>query len=107
MRLRIFLLISVIPNTLALPLRAQQKSVGPSSAGPRPNAVRPYVACAAAALTPPGVLQNAVAPGLSPARAHDRGREDRLNSIPPPSEPDGRVSRIRLSSWWFYRREER
>ncbi len=27
---------------------AQQKNVGPSSAGPRPNAVRPYVACAAA-----------------------------------------------------------
>jgi len=27
---------------------AQQKNVGPSSAGPGPNAVRPYVACAAA-----------------------------------------------------------
>jgi len=27
---------------------AQQKNAGPSSAGPRPNAVRPYVACAAA-----------------------------------------------------------
>ena len=26
---------------------ARQKNVGPSSAGPRPNAVRPYVACAA------------------------------------------------------------
>src|SRR5208282_5104059 len=31
-----------------LPAWAQQKSVGPSGAGPRPNAVRPYVACAAA-----------------------------------------------------------
>lgn len=31
----------------------------------------------------------------------DRGRKDRLGSIPPPSEPDGRISRIRLSSWWF------
>jgi hypothetical protein len=31
----------------------------------------------------------------------DRGREDRLSSIPPPSEPDRRISRIRLSSWWF------
>ncbi|MGA3324546.1 MAG: hypothetical protein ABSF45_08730 [Terriglobia bacterium] len=31
----------------ALPAWAQQKSVGPSGAGPRPNAVRPYVACAA------------------------------------------------------------
>src|SRR5208283_2185613 len=29
------------------PLRARQKSVGPSGAGPRPNAVRPYVAYAA------------------------------------------------------------
>jgi RNA polymerase sigma-70 factor (ECF subfamily) len=27
----------------------------------------------------------------------DRGREDRLSSAPPPSEPDGRFSRIRLS----------
>jgi biotin carboxyl carrier protein len=33
---------------IALPAWAQQKSVGPSGAGPRPNAVRPYVACAAA-----------------------------------------------------------
>jgi len=28
---------------------------------------------------------------------HDRGREDRLVPVPPPSEPDGRFSRIRLS----------
>ncbi|HMD85132.1 MAG TPA: hypothetical protein VKO18_10585 [Terriglobia bacterium] len=34
---------------------AQQKTVGPSGAGPRPNAVRPYVARAAAVLPPPGV----------------------------------------------------
>jgi len=27
----------------------------------------------------------------------DRGREHRLGSVPPPSEPDGRFSRIRLS----------
>ena len=32
----------------ALATWAQQKSVGPSGAGPRPNAVRPYVASAAA-----------------------------------------------------------
>jgi hypothetical protein len=32
----------------ALPGWAQQKNVGLSGAGPRPNAVRPYVACAAA-----------------------------------------------------------
>jgi len=39
----------------ALPALARQKSVEPSSAGPRPNAVRPYVALAAAmpALPPP------------------------------------------------------
>ena len=48
MRPRIFLVILVIPMTLALSLRARQMKVGPSSAGPRPNAVRPYVACAAA-----------------------------------------------------------
>ncbi len=30
----------------------------------------------------------------------NRGREGRLVSAPPPSEPDGRISRIRLSSWW-------
>jgi len=27
----------------------------------------------------------------------DRGRKDRLSSVPPPSEPDWRISRIRLS----------
>ena len=26
-------------------------------------------------------------------------------SVPPPSEPDVRGSRIRLSSWWFYLEE--
>jgi len=41
-------LILVIAMILTQPLRAQQKSVRPSGAGPRPNAVRPYVACAAA-----------------------------------------------------------
>jgi hypothetical protein len=77
----------------ALPARA---SVGPSSAGPRPNTVRPYVACAGAM------------PALPPRaqQKNDRGRENRLNSNPPPSEPDGRISRIRLSSWWYYLREE-
>jgi hypothetical protein len=33
----------------------------------------------------------------------DRGREDRLGSIPPPSEPDRRISRIRLASRWLTR----
>src|SRR5438128_2278498 len=32
---------------------------------------------------------------------HYRGRERRLDSLLPPSEPDWRVSRIRLSSQWF------
>jgi len=30
----------------------------------------------------------------------DRGREDRLSSVSPPAKPDGRISRIRLSSQW-------
>src|SRR5207248_1688017 len=30
----------------------------------------------------------------------DRGREGWFRA-PPPSEPDRRISRIRLSSWWF------
>ena len=52
------ILMFVIAMILALPMRAQQKSVGPSSAGPRPNAVRPYVACAAAmAALPPRAQQ--------------------------------------------------
>ena len=32
----------------------------------------------------------------------DRGRKSRLSPAPPPSEPDVRISRIRLSGWWFY-----
>ena len=60
------MLIAVI---LTLPLRAQQKTVGPSSAGPRPNAVRPYGACAATALAPPGAQQRIVAPTLRSAHA--------------------------------------
>src|SRR5262249_45516262 len=31
----------------------------------------------------------------------DRGRERRLVSAPPPSEPDWRFSPIRPSRWWF------
>ncbi|MFZ2658182.1 MAG: hypothetical protein WAX69_24835 [Victivallales bacterium] len=31
--------------------------------------------------------------------ALDRGRESALVCVPPPSEPDWRISRIRLSSW--------
>jgi hypothetical protein len=37
---------------------------------------------------------------------NDRGREDRLDSAPPPSKPDRRISRIRLSSQWSYLRED-
>jgi hypothetical protein len=36
----------------------------------------------------------------------DRGRKSRLDSAPPPSEPDRRISRIRLSRWWFYLLED-
>ena len=35
----------------------------------------------------------------------DRHREKRL-PVPPASKPDGRISRIRLSSRWFYLEEE-
>jgi len=42
----------------ALSAWARQKNAGPSGAGPRPNAVRPYVACPAAMLaTPAGAQQ--------------------------------------------------
>jgi len=50
------------------PAWARQWNVGPSGAGPRPNAVRPYVT-RAAVLAPPGVRQNAVTPDSSPAPA--------------------------------------
>ena len=76
------ILILVISIILTLPRRAQQKSVGPSGAGPRPNAVRPYVACAAAVLTPPGAQQKAVAPGLSPARADVAASLPRHGGVP-------------------------
>src|ERR1035437_3486744 len=36
----------------------------------------------------------------------DRGRKDRLSSVPPPSEPGMRISRTRLSGWWFYLQED-
>jgi NAD(P)-dependent dehydrogenase (short-subunit alcohol dehydrogenase family) len=31
-----------------------------------------------------------------------RGRDSALDCAAPPSEPDWRISRIRLSGWWFY-----
>ena len=31
-----------------------------------------------------------------------RGRDSALVCATPPSEPDVRISRIRLSGWWFY-----
>jgi len=77
--------------TFALSAWARQKSVGPSSAGPRPNAVRPYVACAAAALAPPGAQQKIVAPTLRSARAdvaaslpRHGGVPIELGQVPPP-----------------------
>ena len=36
----------------------------------------------------------------------DRGRKGRLSSAPPPSEPGMRISRTRLSGWWFYLQED-
>src|SRR5262245_9985569 len=40
-----------------------------------------------------------MAPGASGNRSSDRGRDGGVNATPP-SEPDGRVSRIRLSGQW-------
>ena len=55
--------ISIIAVTLVPPVSTRQKNVGPSGAGPRPNAVRPYVAYAAAMLaTPPGGQQSSAKP---------------------------------------------
>jgi len=52
------ILMLMIALILALPASAREKNVGPSGAGPRPNAVRPYVACAAAmAALPPQAQQ--------------------------------------------------
>ena len=70
--------------TFALSAWARQKSVGPSSAEPRPNAVRPYVACAAAALAPPGAQQKIVAPTLRSARADVAASLPRHGGIKPP-----------------------
>src|SRR4051812_5734054 len=47
--------------------------------------------------------------GILPDRArelYDRGRESRLASAPPPSEPYRRISRIRLSGRWSYLEED-
>jgi hypothetical protein len=41
-------------------------------------------------------------PPESLATFRDRGRDEGLN-LAPPSKPDGRISRIRLSSQWFHR----
>ena len=37
----------------------------------------------------------------APFREYDRGRKGALDCAPPPSEPYGRFSRIRLSGRWF------
>ncbi len=52
------------------------------------------------------VLPLILTPPLWAQQKIDRGRENRLSSVPPPSEPDRRISRIRLSSRWFYLEEE-
>jgi len=50
------------PPLLLLSALAGQGNVGPSSAGPRPNAVRPYIACAAAQVASPGAPQTSAKP---------------------------------------------
>ena len=41
-------LMLMIAMIFVVPAPARQKNVGPSGAGPRPNAIRSYIACAAA-----------------------------------------------------------
>ncbi len=43
-------------------------------------------------------FQGVVTFGAKLSPPDDRGSENRLSSVPPPSEPDRRISRIRLSS---------
>jgi hypothetical protein len=79
---------------IALPAWAQQEDVGPSGAGPRPNAVRPYVACAAV-LTPPAVPQELVAPGYLRV-TQPQAPFERVNAI---TKCRGRVCPTRRSAW--------
>jgi hypothetical protein len=82
MRFRKTLTSLILANALVFALSARA-SVGPSGAGPRPNAVRPYVACAAV-LAPPAVPQELAAPGLSPARADVAASLPRHGGVKPP-----------------------
>ncbi|MEW6375463.1 MAG: hypothetical protein AB1502_06700, partial [Thermodesulfobacteriota bacterium] len=41
-------------------------------------------------------------PGLDPGDNVYRGRDNALVCVTPPSEPDVRISRIRLSGRWYY-----
>src|SRR5260370_5278228 len=83
----------------------------PASSPPRIAATQLPPACAGAGFWL-SVPLLAARRGLSPPSSvpcvahHDRGRESRLGSAPPPSEPDVRISRIRLSSRWFYLQED-
>jgi hypothetical protein len=43
---------------------------------------------------------------LPEGQGRNRGRRNRVVPGPPPSEPDRRFSRIRLSSRWFYLQED-
>ena len=67
----------------APPAWAQQKSVRPNGAGRGPNAVRPYVACAAKALPARG-RKKSVAPGCRPARANVAASLPRHGGVKPP-----------------------
>src|SRR5499433_98044 len=69
-------------------LQPMEFQVRPNDAGARRDTIR---------LQP---MEFPVRPNDAGAR-RDRGRERRLVSAPPPSEPDWRFSRIRLSSSWF------
>ena len=73
------------PDAVARPLRVAAIPSHPRSVPARPRA-------APARLKAP--------------RRREGGREDRLSSVPPPSEPYRRISRTRLSSRWFYLEED-
>ena len=55
----------VIAPIFVLPAQARQKNLVPSSAGPRPNAVRPYV-CSGGLRPPSGDRRSPLQPGDLP-----------------------------------------
>jgi hypothetical protein len=69
---------------------AHQRASRECAHGQQHNDIRAAAASLPAEANPAGE-------GGRRALGFDRGREGRTHSAPPPSEPDGRISRIRLS----------